>query len=263
MSESSDMEKNPLFSTSLEKGLRVLGAFHGKNNSMSLREVAEASGMTKSSAQRIIFTLEKLGMVRRGSKTGKFQLGLRTMELGFNYLSGDFLVEAGSPFLSELTNVTGETTNMTEPDGFDMVYVSRVASSKFIPLHLAIGSRIPMYCTGSGRAYLSALPIEEARGIVEGSALVAHTQWTVTQVDAIMDSIIEAKREGYAYNKEEFFLGDMTIAAPIMGGSGRPVGAVHVVAPTSRWTLEDCKAKLAPAVLEAARGISSIVRPAT
>ncbi|SFU26749.1 IclR family transcriptional regulator domain-containing protein, partial [Paraburkholderia aspalathi] len=52
-----------------------------------------------------------------------------------------------NPFLAELTNNTGETTNLLEPAQFEMVYVARFASHRFIPMHMPIGCRIPMYCT--------------------------------------------------------------------------------------------------------------------
>ncbi len=56
------------------------------------------------------------------------------------------------------------------------------------------------------------------------------------------------------------FLGDMSVAAPIVGAQGRPLGAVHVVAPTSRWTAADAEQRLAPAAIECARGISASAR---
>jgi DNA-binding IclR family transcriptional regulator len=120
-----------------------------------------------------------------------------------------------------------------------------------------------MYCTAAGRAYLSALPEQEMLSLVAASSFVRHTHWTECNPKRIVDLLKEAKKNGYAYNKEEYFIGDMTVAAPIMGGSGRPVGAVHVVAPTSRWTLKAACAKLAPSVIEASRGISNGVRAAT
>lgn len=69
-----------------------------------------------------------------------------------------------------------------------------------------------------------------------------------------------ARQRGYAVNREELFLGDMTLAAPVVGGRGRPVAAVHVVAPTSRWTPEEAEKRLAPALIACARSLSNSVR---
>ncbi|MDF4205292.1 IclR family transcriptional regulator [Pseudomonas protegens] len=251
---------NSLFNQSLEKGLAVLRAFNAAQRTMNLAEIATAADINKSSAQRMIHTLEQLGYVRKHPQTKRFQLTPRVMEIGYNYLAADTLVDVANPFLAELAQVTGETTNLTEPDGLDMVYVARFVAPKFIPIHMPIGSRIPMYCTGSGRAYLSALPAAEATQILEASERKAHTRHTLTELADIQREIDTTQRRGYALNPEELFLGDMSIAAPILGSQGLPVAAVHVVVPSSRWTLEEAERKLAPSVIECARAIRTSIR---
>ncbi|TKC85920.1 IclR family transcriptional regulator [Trinickia terrae] len=255
-----DTSTDLLFNQSLEKGLAVLRAFSAKRRTMTLAEVAEATSITKSSAQRMIYTLEKLGYVRKHPLTRRYQLTPRVMQIGFNYLAADTLIDVANPFLSELTNLTGETTNLTEPDDDEMVYVARFVSTKFVPIHMPIGSRIPMFCTGSGRAYLSALPPDEASARLQLMELRTFTPRTLTSLEAIEAQLADARRNGYATNREELFIGDMTIAAPVLGSQGRPVAAVHVVAPTSRWSFEEAQQRLAPAVIDCARGISNSIR---
>ena len=258
--EAPDEVPDALFNQSLEKGIAVLRAFSAQRRTMSLPEVAEATSITKSSAQRMIYTLEKLGYVRKHPRTKRYQLTPRVVQIGFNYLAADTLIDVANPFLSELTNVTGETTSLTEQDGAEMLYVARFVCMKFVPIHMPIGSRIPMYCTASGRAYLSALPDDEVRTLLEANDRVAHTQYTVTDIGEIEALLGEARRRGYTSNREELFIGDMTIAAPVLDGERRPVASVHVVAPTSRWTLADAEQRLAPAVIDCARGISNSIR---
>ncbi|KPU90196.1 IclR family transcriptional regulator [Variovorax paradoxus] len=249
-----------LFNQSLEKGLAVLRAFSARRRTMTLADVAAATDITKSSAQRMVFTLEKLGYLRKHPKTRRYQLTPRVMEIGFNYLAANALIDVANPYLSELTKVTTETSCLTEPDGLDMVYVARFVSAQFVPVHMPIGSRIPMYCTASGRAFLSALPEDEARALIEASDRVAHTTHTLTEVEAILATLRQARLQGFATNAEELFLGDMTIAAPVLGSQGRPVASVHVVAPTSRWTLDEAVRKLAPTLLLCARSLTSSAR---
>ncbi|HEY9067439.1 MAG TPA: IclR family transcriptional regulator [Burkholderiaceae bacterium] len=249
-----------LFNQSLEKGLAVLTAFSAQRRTMTLPEVAAATDITKSSAQRMIYTLERLGYVRKHPQTRRYQLTPRVMQLGFNYLAADALVDVATPFVAELARTTGETSNLTEPDGTEMVYVARFVSAKFVPIHMPIGSRIPMYCTASGRAYLSTLQEEQAREILGASKRDAHTEHTCTDLEQIASMLREARRQGYATNREELFLGDMNIAAPIRSAQGQPLGAVHVVAPTSRWSLAEAEQRLAPAVIECARAISNSMR---
>ncbi|TLP73391.1 IclR family transcriptional regulator [Pseudomonas nitroreducens] len=252
--------ENSLFNQSLEKGLAVLRGFNASNRTMNLAEVAEAADITKSSAQRMIHTLEALGYVSKHPQTKRFQLTPQVMEIGYNYLAADTLVDVANPFLAELAQTTGETTNLTEPVRTDMLYVARFVGPKFIPIHLPIGSRIPMYCTASGRAFLSALSDDEVLELLQGSDLSSHTQYTRTSLEEILAEVAEIRRKGYAINSEELFLGDMAVAAPVRNSQGRPVASVHVVAPTSRWTREDAERRLAPAAIECARAISTSIR---
>src|ERR1700760_2497624 len=92
-----------LFNQSLEKGIAVLRAFSAQRRTMTLPEVAEATSITKSSAQRMIYTLEKLGYVRKHPLTRRYQLTLRAMQIGFNYLAADKLIDMANPSLSKPT----------------------------------------------------------------------------------------------------------------------------------------------------------------
>ena len=251
---------NPLFNQSLEKGLAVLRGFGAARRTMNLADIAQVAGISKSSAQRMVHTLEELGYIRKHPQSRRFQLTPKVMEIGYNYLAADILVDVANPYLAELNQLTGETVNLTEPDGLDMVYVSRFVAPKFIPIHMPIGSRIPMYCTGGGRAYLSGLGDDEIRRVLQDSTLAELTRYTLTDATAIFERVITSRNQGYATNKEEMFLGDMTIAAPIFNSNGLPVAAVHVVVPSSRWSMEEAEDKLASTVIQCARGISNSIR---
>ncbi|WP_353235353.1 IclR family transcriptional regulator [Diaphorobacter ruginosibacter] len=259
-SNAHDDEPNPLFNQSLEKGLAVLCAFSAQRRSMTLGDLAEAADISKSSAQRMVFTLEQLGFVRKHPRTRRYQLTPHVMRVGYNYIAANPVIDLANPYLAELTNATTETTCLTEADGLEMVYVARFVSAQFVPVHMPIGSRIPMYCTASGRAWLAALPDEEALALLRASDRPAHTRFTITDEGALMRELNETRQRGYAVNREELFLGDMTLGAPVLGSRGRPVAAVHIVAPTSRWTLEEAESRLGPSLLACARSLSNSVR---
>ncbi|PWF23925.1 IclR family transcriptional regulator [Corticimicrobacter populi] len=254
------IDTNPLFNQSLEKGLAVLCAFSAERRTMTIAEIAAHVGINKSSTQRMVFTLEQLGYLRKHPRTRRYMLTVRAMRVGFNYLGANTLVDMANPFLSELTNLTAETTCLTEPDGLEMVYVARFVSSQFVPVHMPIGSRIPLYCTASGRAYLSGLPEPQAIELLQASDRTAHTMHTRTALPDLLELLQQARQHGYAINQEELFLGDMTLGAPVYGNRRQPIAAVHIVAPTSRWTLEQAESKLAPALVACARSLSNSMR---
>lgn len=250
----------PMFNQSVEKGLAILAAFGSRSRRMSLSEIAVAVGITRSSAQRIVFTLEALGYLAKDPFTRRYELVNKVMEIGCNYLETNSLIDSANPFLSAMNSACDETVSLTEPCGTNMVYVASFTSRKPIVAHMAIGSRMPMYCTSAGRAYLSGLPDNEVQALLERTEHTSYTVNTLTEVDEIMCCVTEARARGFASNFEEYYLGHMNVGAPVYNNNGRAIAAVHVVAPTSRWTREDLLGKLGPMVLECAGAITKAVR---
>jgi len=250
---------DPLFNQSVEKAFAVLAAFAGDHRALNLAEVAVAARMTTSSAQRCVHTLVRLGYLRRDDQLRRWVLTSRTLSLGYPYLSGHRVVEQATTHLADLNHACGESVSLSEPDGVEMVYIARFPSHKRFFIHMPIGRRLPMYCTSSGRAYLSALPRDEVRDILQRSALRAFTPHTLTDIPRILEIVDAARETGFAWASEECYRGDLTLGAPILGPNGRPVAAVNLSGPTSRWTLADLRDQLAPLLLQTARAASGSV----
>ncbi len=249
-----------LFNQSVEKAFAVLQAFAAADSrALGLAEIAAATHMTPSSAQRSLHTLVRLGYLRRDARLHGWALTPRTLDVGYPYLAGHPVIEQATPHLIDLNQACGESVSLSEPDGVDMVFIARFPSRKPFFIHMPVGRRLPMYCTAAGRAYLSALSPAEAQAIVERSTLRRFTPTTLHQMPAILARIAEAREAGYAWANQEYYRGDLTIAAPILGEGGRPVSAINIAGTTSRSTLEELRQQFAPLLIAAARAASSSV----
>lgn len=245
--------RDPLFNQSVQKAFAILDAFGADRRALNLGEIAAAVGVTKSSAQRCTHTLERLGLLARDLRIKRWVLTPRTLSMANAYLSGHPIVEHATTPLIELNQATGESVSLSEPDDTDMVFVARFPSHKRFFWHMPVGRRLPMYCTASGRAFLSALPAAEAARIIRRSLLRQFTPLTLVNPEAILELIEAARKAGYAWSDQECYRGDLTIAAPVLGDDGLPVAAVNVSAPTSRWKLAELRAKFSPLLIETAR----------
>ncbi len=224
---------------------------------MNLSEIVAAARITKSAAQRFTHTLETLGYLRKDAHTRRWVLTPKMLDLGYAYLAADPLIEQASPHLLDLNQACGESVNLSEPDGTDMVFVARFPSHKRFFVHISVGRRLPMFCTAAGRAYLSALPDSRAEAIIAQSPIHRFTPLTETDRARIADLVRQARDDGYAWANEEYFRGDLNIAVPLLGVDGDPVGAINISGPTSRWTLDRLRQELVPLLIETARAVSA------
>jgi DNA-binding IclR family transcriptional regulator len=113
-----------------------------------------------------------------------------------------------------------------------------------------------MFCSGAGRAYLATLPRKDVQRILRHSDLRAYTPLTLTDARQILRQIDAARDAGYAWAAQEYYRGDLTIAAAVLAADGAPVAAVNISAPTSRWTLDELRVKFSSVLLETARAAS-------
>lgn len=256
-------ERSALFNQSIEKAFSVLELFGAQSSQLSLSEIARLTGMSMGSVQRITHTLEQLGYLVRVPSTRKYRIGIKIMTVAAQYLETNLLVDCANPYLSDLSNHCLETVSLTEPIGNEMVYVARFTSRHYIPIHMPIGSRVPMYCTASGRAFLSALSEDVMLRYLEDADYEQYTPDTVTDIETLVGIIQECRTHGVAWNNAEFFLGDLNIAAPVLNAAGDPVAAVHITTPCSRWTLERALQQLGPPLVECARAITKAARTRT
>jgi DNA-binding IclR family transcriptional regulator len=150
-----------------------------------------------------------------------------------------------------------ETCSLAEPDGLDMVYVARFATHKEMFVNMPVGMRLPLYCTAAGRAVLARLDAAVARDLLERCDRKAHTAASITGMEALLDELEFARRNGYARSNGEFYPGDITISAAVLDAGGTPVGAVNVSVPSSRWSFEQAQAVFGPQVVETAHAISA------
>ncbi|KGD89886.1 IclR family transcriptional regulator [Achromobacter sp. RTa] len=250
-------EDSPLFITALARGVSVLRAFSEGQPAMTLPELADATGLSKSSVQRFAHTLWTLGYLRKDPVSKKFSLAPWSLELGMKYVQTSPLVLGGNPFLHMLNRNSQETCSLAEPDGLDMVYVARFATHKEMFVNMPVGMRLPLYCTAAGRAVLARLDEPVARGLLERCDRKAYTVGTITDMDALLAELEFARRHGYARSNGEFYPGDITVSAAVLDAGGTPVGAVNVSVPSSRWSFEQAQAVFGPQVMETAHAISA------
>lgn len=245
----------PDFIEALARGLEVITAFRPGRATMTLAEVAAATGLARPTARRILLTLEDLGYVRSGA-TG-FALTPRVLDLGVAYVRSMGLWEVARPHLERLVERTNESCSIAQLDGSDIVYVARVAVPKIVALAVQIGTRFPALPTSLGKVQLAALPPAELDRVLAEptrSGLVPRWQPDLAERDA---ELREVRARGWAVTDQQLALGIRSVAAPLRDGSGRVIAAVNVNAHAAETTIEHLVEHHLPLLLQTAGEISA------
>jgi DNA-binding IclR family transcriptional regulator len=251
---------SPLFMGSLAKCFQVLEALNTAGRAVGLTELAQLAGLDRSGVQRITHTLRVLGYLRQDPATKAFRLSGRMLEFGHTVLATNEVRERAQPHLEALNRRTSETVNLMELEGDEIVYVSRFPSVHAVSVDLHVGSRLPAFCTAAGRAILSHMDPAESLARLKAARRTAMTRFTVTDLPGLRKALQVARENGYALNDQEAFVGDISVAAPLLDRSGQPLAAVNIAVPSPRWQVDDVLARLVPHVLKTAAAIGKELR---
>lgn len=241
------------FVQSLDRGLAVIRAFGAGHPSLTLSEVAQATGLTRAASRRFLLTLVELGYVRNEGR--RFSLRPRVLELGYAYLSGLSLPEAAQPPMEELVAKVQESSSVSVLDGADVVYVVRVPTSRIMTVAISIGTRFPAYCTSMGRVLVAAKDPEELEGFLASSEMVSYTRRTVTDPSTLVRILHQVAEDGYALVDQELEDGLISIAVPIRDARGSVTAAINVSANALRVQPDSLRHEVLPQLQQTAAQI--------
>lgn len=252
---SADAEGSRALLGSVRNAARVLRAFSLAGQEMGVSELARRLDLGKSTTHRLVATLEAERLLEQDQRTGKYRLGLALYELGTTVTEHVDLHQAALPVLTTLRHSTGDMVHVAVLDGLEVVYVERLESHHMLPIFRRVGHRLPAHWTSSGKVLLAALPRHEQVRRLQGAALDARTNHTITDTNALLRELALVVRRGWASNVEEGELGVTSVGAPLRGADGSVIAAVTVVGTSDRVN-DNTLRRYATAVCEAAAVIS-------
>jgi PcaR/PcaU/PobR family beta-ketoadipate pathway transcriptional regulator len=240
----------------LGRGLDVLSLFSRERPTLSLTQITDAARLNKTTAFRILSTLEAAGYLERDSETKKYRPGLKVLKLGFTAISSLEFRQVARPYLEHLSQQVGETVSLSVLDGMEVVYVDRIRNQQIVGVILGLGSRIPAHCGSMGKSILAYLPADELARRLEQVVLRPCTPYSQATPQALMTELAQIRRQGYALNIEELEIGLLAVAAPIFDHQQQVVAAINVAGSSRNISRERLVDELAPLVRSTAGQIS-------
>ena len=250
-------------SQSLERGLAILSAFTPSRPALGISELARELALTRSTTHRYVATLASLGYLGQDHSTRKYRLGPRVLDLGFSVLGSLELREIAAPHLRRLTDATGHTSNLGIRDDTDVILIDRVLGRPgryhHLEFSLHVGSRLPAYCSATGKALLAFLARPDLERLLDRIDLVQRGPRTLTDKSALLAELEQVRRTGIAVNDEELDSALRAIAAPVRSRSGEVVAAVNVAIPWSPVAMSELAGRLGPVLRATANEIAAQV----
>lgn len=243
--------------SSAQKAFLVLGAFNSQKPELGLDELADATGLNKSAVQRLTYTLVHLGYLQK-EKRGLYKLSHKVLRLSYAYMRFNTLMQVAAPYVSRLADHLGVRADLAVIDDTEVIYLIRVPSRVEMFTISPMGRRFAAISSAPGRAILSRLDDATIDDIVARSELKEATPRTILDKHRIREIILQARNDGYTYQLGEVLVGAAVIAAPIIGASGAPIGAVSLGTTIAEMQLDSRREELAMHVMETAHALSQM-----
>jgi len=222
--------------TSLEKALALLDALAARG-SAGVAELSRGTGMPPPTVHRLLTVLAAARYVRQETGSRNYRLSIKLLELGARVRAELDLADAARPVMQVLAGETGEAVNLVVFDNGEAVYVEQeCATSSMLRLFTRVGARVPLACSGVGKAYLASLDPAQALALFEAAPRTARTPRTILTPDVFREELERARRQGYAVDDEEMETGVRCVAALIRRTGGLAAGALSVSGPSARLT---------------------------
>jgi len=244
--------------SSIQRVLEVLEQVATAEQPPTPTELGLALDIPKPSAHRLCQLLEQQGFLQRRLSGRGLLPGPRLHKLSLGVLANSRFRAQRHAILRSLSKDIGETCNITIPDGSEMIYFDRMETHWPMRVQLPIGSRVPLYCTASGKLYLSTLPSSQRKRVIANLQLEQRAPNTITDPVLLESELQRIRLEQVGVDNEEFLVGMTAIAVPIKDGQQHLCATLAVHAPSMRMPLMAARAQI-PRMRQAAEELSTML----
>lgn len=209
----------------LARAFDILEALSYTNSPMTLSEIASATGLSKSTAHRILSAMLDRSYVAK-TDSGAYTIGFRIIEIASTHINNLELLTEAKPFLSKITRELDLTAHLGILDGPDVVYLEKLDGHPNSQLYTQIGHRSPGFCSSIGKCLMSCMSREELDEVLDKCDFRRYTGKTITGRPEFIRHLRQVRLQGWAMDDEEFEDGHRCIGAPVYDYRGIPVAAI-------------------------------------
>jgi DNA-binding IclR family transcriptional regulator len=222
----------------LDRGLLLLERLAMTAQPVSLAELSRHLGVDRSTAHRLLGTLQQRGYVQQEAVSRHYRLGLKLVMLSRHVLDNLPWQAAAREGLRALMLATGESVNLVVSSSGQFTCVMQQPSDAALTVTSEVGAVYAPHATAAGKVLLAHLPAEQLAECLGPQPLLAYTPRTITDRTALGLHLNTVKRLAYAIDDEERYPAVRCVAAPILNHQAEVIAALSLSGPAVRLTYE-------------------------
>jgi IclR family transcriptional regulator, KDG regulon repressor len=238
----------------IKKAFDILDIFLDHGPELSLEDMSRLAGINKATTRRIAVMLIENGCLKQPVKRGKYSLGMRFLDFSGAIKKSNGIIDVAGPLLTKLNHKMNESVGIALWDGISAVTCHFFLSDHLLKVVPYEGTKLGMYYSSLGKAILAELTENEQNRFMNGK-LTAFTLNTITNRDLLKQHLAKIKKEGAAFDDEEYAVGVRGVAVPLKNSRGELVGAIGMIGPSARVSLLGLQAWV-PMLTKCAKEIS-------
>lgn len=252
------MKKNPkdYSINTVNNALALLEEFQLSCGELGVIDLSKRLNLTKNNVFRLLSTLSVHNYIEQNEVTGKYQLGVKMIELGQIASAKNALTKHTQPVLRKLNRLSNETCHFSILKQNTSFFIDGVESDLPIRVVHRMGTRQPAHCTAAGKVQVAFLGKEDGCSFITLNPLTKFTEYTITDPNDFQAELKKIVARGYAVENQEYESGVLGIAAPVINYKKTVVGAVSLSAPMCRITAKRIENEFVPLVIQGARELS-------
>ena len=212
----------------IDRAAQLLALVVEAGEPISFTELAEETGLARSTTSRLLAALEDNRLLERDS-SGTYICGPLFALYAARHDPWSQVARLAEPILQKIGAETGETVNLAVPRGDTVVQIAQVNATYMLGSRDWMRVTVPPHCSALGKVLYAfdCLPVPDG-------ALEQLTERSYATSAALKADIATIRRRGYATTREELEIGLDAVAAPVHGRDGTVIGAIGVSGPSAR-----------------------------
>jgi DNA-binding IclR family transcriptional regulator len=240
-------------SQTVQRAIVILEEISGGPKTVA--ELAERLSVSKSTAFRLLQTLDQAGFVYRSEDSSRWTIGNRLISIAERALDSFDLRVFASPHLRRLEQLCGHTIHLAQLLDDEVVYIDKVEGRDSVQMYSRIGKKVEAHASGIGKAILAFVEEPLREELISQLVFQRHSPTTITDRSQFRAELDEIRRQGWARDDGEFEELINCIAAPVRSGNGRVRAALSITTLKVVSPLQSLE-RLVPDLLKAAEDIS-------